>query len=102
MTDRDPAPCQPWWLGAVASPLKLRWSRPQLDHALTDCGVTLLPADLDSVPPGRMGRAAEVADMATVLASSMASLVTGAVIPVDGGSSLRGGRDLSAALQPTA
>lgn len=52
-----------------------------------------------SVPLGRMGRTAEVADMALVLASSMASFVTGAVIPVDGGSSLPGGRDLSAALK---
>ena len=46
-----------------------------------------------SIPLGRMGTRQEVADMAMVLSSSLASYVTGAVIPVDGGSSLLGGRD---------
>jgi enoyl-[acyl-carrier-protein] reductase (NADH) len=40
--------------------------------------------------------------MALVLSSPLASFVTGAIIPVDGGSSLPGGRDLSAALPPAA
>ena len=62
-------------------------------------GEEAMAAMAASVPLGRMGRTAEVADMALVLASSMASFVTGAVIPVDGGSSLPGGRDLSAALK---
>jgi len=51
-----------------------------------------------SVPLGRMGTTAEIADMALFLSSRHAQFVTGAVIPVDGGSSLAGGRDLSAAL----
>jgi NAD(P)-dependent dehydrogenase (short-subunit alcohol dehydrogenase family) len=50
-----------------------------------------------SVPLQRMGRVQEIADMALFLASSYASFVTGAIIPVDGGSSLAGGRDYSGA-----
>jgi NAD(P)-dependent dehydrogenase (short-subunit alcohol dehydrogenase family) len=46
-----------------------------------------------SIPLGRMGTRQEVADMAMVLSSRLTSFVTGAVIPVDGGSSLLGGRD---------
>lgn len=46
-----------------------------------------------TIPLGRMGTRQEVADMAMVLSSPLASFVTGAVIPVDGGSSLLGGRD---------
>jgi acyl-CoA synthetase (AMP-forming)/AMP-acid ligase II len=34
-----------WWLGAVACPLNVRWSVPELRHALGDCGATLLLAD---------------------------------------------------------
>lgn len=49
----------------------------------------------ESVPLQRMGRVEEIADMALFLASSHASFVTGAIIPVDGGSSLGGGRDYS-------
>lgn len=51
-----------------------------------------------SVPLRRFGRVEEIADMALFLSSPRAQFVTGAVIPVDGGSSLAGGRDLSAAL----
>lgn len=51
----------------------------------------------DSVPLQRMGRVQEIADMALFLASSYASFVTGAIIPVDGGSSLASGRDYSGA-----
>lgn len=46
-----------------------------------------------TIPLGRMGTRQEVADMAMVLSSGLASFITGAVIPVDGGSSLLGGRD---------
>lgn len=46
-----------------------------------------------TIPLGRMGTRQEVADMAMVLSSPLASFVTGAVIPIDGGSSLLGGRD---------
>lgn len=50
-----------------------------------------------SIPLGRMGTRQEVADMALVLSSGLASFVTGAVIPVDGGSSLLGGMNLRSA-----
>jgi NAD(P)-dependent dehydrogenase (short-subunit alcohol dehydrogenase family) len=53
-----------------------------------------------SVPLGRMGTTEEIADMALFLSSRHAQFVTGAVIPVDGGSSLAGGRDLSAGWTP--
>lgn len=52
----------------------------------------------DSIPLRRFGRVEEIADMALFLSSPRAQFVTGAVIPVDGGSSLAGGRDLGAAL----
>jgi|SRR5437867_8241873 len=51
-----------------------------------------------SVPLRRFGTTDEIADMALFLSSRHAQFVTGAVIPVDGGSSLAGGRDLGAAL----
>lgn len=34
-----------WWLGAVACPLNVRWSKPELGHALADSDATLLLAD---------------------------------------------------------
>ena len=52
-----------------------------------------------SVPLQRMGSVEEIADMALFLASPHAAIVTGAIIPVDGGSSLAGGRDYSGAIQ---
>lgn len=51
-----------------------------------------------TVPLRRFGRIEEIADMALFLASARAQFVTGAVIPVDGGSSLPGGRDVGAGL----
>ena len=51
-----------------------------------------------SVPLQRMGRIEEIADMALFLASRHAAFVTGAIMVVDGGSSLAGGRDYSGAL----
>jgi NAD(P)-dependent dehydrogenase (short-subunit alcohol dehydrogenase family) len=53
------------------------------------------------VPLRRFGRAEEIAHMALFLASPLASYITGTVIPVDGGLSLGGPRDLSAGLTPT-
>jgi NAD(P)-dependent dehydrogenase (short-subunit alcohol dehydrogenase family) len=49
------------------------------------------------VPLQRLGRMEDVARMAMMLASDWGSFVTGAVIPVDGGLSLTGPRDFSAA-----
>ncbi|WP_374670040.1 class I adenylate-forming enzyme family protein [Ramlibacter sp.] len=34
-----------WWRGAVACPLNVRWSAPELAHALQDCGAHLLLVD---------------------------------------------------------
>ncbi len=39
-----------WWLGAVACPLNLRWSPPELAHALDDSGAALLLVDAALVP----------------------------------------------------
>ncbi|KAF0807913.1 2,4-dienoyl-CoA reductase [Alcanivorax sp. S71-1-4] len=50
-----------------------------------------------TVPMRRLGRTDEIANMATVLCSPLASFVTGAVLTVDGGSSLLGGRDYTEA-----
>lgn len=47
-----------------------------------------------TVPLRRLGALADVANMAMTLCSSSAGFVTGAVLTVDGGSSLQGGRDL--------
>ncbi|MCG7895706.1 MAG: SDR family oxidoreductase [Candidatus Thiodiazotropha taylori] len=44
----------------------------------------------DSVPLKRLGKAGDVANLALFLASPMASYITGAVMPVDGGWSLGG------------
>ncbi len=51
---------------------------------------------IESVPLGRFGTVQEIADCCLWLASPMASYVTGAVIPVDGGWSL-GGTSVSSA-----
>lgn len=34
-----------WWMGAVACPLNIRWSTPELAHALQDSGASLLLVD---------------------------------------------------------
>ena len=53
-----------------------------------------------TVPLQRMGTLEDIANMALFLSSPQAGYVTGAVIPVDGGSSLRGGRDMRASYTP--
>jgi NAD(P)-dependent dehydrogenase (short-subunit alcohol dehydrogenase family) len=50
------------------------------------------------VPLQRMGTTDDIANMALFLSSERARYVTGTIIPVDGGISLIGGRDLSSAL----
>lgn len=51
------------------------------------------------VPLRRLGQVDDIARMALLLASDWGSYVTGAVIPVDGGLSLTGPRDFSAAAE---
>ncbi|MBB1603789.1 class I adenylate-forming enzyme family protein [Variovorax sp. UMC13] len=50
-----------WWLGAIACPMNVRWSVPELRHAISDCGAPLLVAD-----PAFATTAAELADIVTV------------------------------------
>ena len=60
-------------------------------------GDDALAAMAQRVPLQRLGRTEDIARMAMMLASDWGSYITGAVIPVDGGLSLTGPRDFSAA-----
>lgn len=64
------------------------------------------PAALDAmaqrVPLRRLGTRADIANLAMVLASPLGAWITGAVIPCDGGISLTGPRDFSAAAEAAA
>ena len=51
------------------------------------------------VPLGRMGTPEDIAEAALFLASPHARWITGAVMPVDGGSSLMGGGTISAGIE---
>ncbi|GAP37218.1 SDR family oxidoreductase [Piscinibacter sakaiensis] len=51
---------------------------------------------LARIPLGRFGALEDVANMALVLSSPLATYVTGAIVPVDGGGVLSGSRDFSA------
>ena len=55
---------------------------------------------VDGVPLQRMGSLEDIANMAMFLSSPLASYVTGAIIPVDGGTALRGGRDMTGSHTP--
>lgn len=54
------------------------------------------------VPLQRLGRLDDIARMAQMLASDWGAYITGAIIPVDGGLSLTGPRDFTAAAQASA
>lgn len=58
-------------------------------------------AFVERVPLRRVGQKSDVAEMAKFLASPAASYVTGALIPVDGGVSLLGGRNYAGAPEAT-
>jgi NAD(P)-dependent dehydrogenase (short-subunit alcohol dehydrogenase family) len=60
-------------------------------------GADALRAMTERVPLKRMGTVDDIARMAMVLASDWGAWIIGAVIPVDGGVSLTGPRDFSAA-----
>jgi long-chain acyl-CoA synthetase len=66
-----------WWLGAVATPLNIRWSAPELAYALRDCGAVLLLAD--------PALAALVPDEPVVPVLTLAALAeeSGALPPLD-------------------
>ncbi len=53
------------------------------------------------VPLGRYGSVADIANIAMVLSSPLGAYITGVVLPVDGGISLSGPRDFSAAWEAT-
>lgn len=50
-----------WWLGAVACPLNVRWSAPEVAYAVDDCGATLLVLD-EGLAPLAQGVALPVVD----------------------------------------
>lgn len=53
------------------------------------------------IPLGRVGTLGDVAELALFLGSDRASYITGALIPVDGGVSLLGGRNYAGNIAPT-
>ncbi|HSW04511.1 SDR family oxidoreductase [Aquabacterium sp.] len=62
-------------------------------------GDAALQAMAERVPLKRLGRIEDIARMAMLLASDWGSYITGTVIPVDGGLSLTGPRDFTAAAE---
>lgn len=63
-----------WWSGAVACPLNIRWSLPELRHALADCGAPLLLVDAGfSTPAAGLADLAQVLPMATFVDQAQAS-----------------------------
>ena len=53
------------------------------------------------IPLRRVGQLGDIAEMALFLGSARASYITGALIPVDGGISLLGGRNYAGDPEPT-
>ena len=58
-----------------------RWGQPREDDLYRDLAASA------AIPLGRVGRAAEFADLAAYLLSDRSSYVTGSAINLDGGSS---------------
>ncbi|MDD0808996.1 AMP-binding protein [Curvibacter sp. RS43] len=52
-----------WWLGAVACPLNVRWSAPEVAYAVEDSGATLLVVD-ESLAPLAQGLPLSMIDLA--------------------------------------
>lgn len=65
-------------------------STPMLDQAFQDRDTNAKMAELAAdIPLGRVARAGEIANVAVFLASDAASFMTGALVPVDGGTSAK-------------
>jgi acyl-CoA synthetase (AMP-forming)/AMP-acid ligase II len=67
-----------WWLGAVACPMNVRWSVPELRHAVSDCGASLLVAD-----GAFAATAAALSELVTVVTSEELATQGRAMTPVE-------------------
>lgn len=79
-----------WWIGAVACPMNVRWSVPELRHAVADCGAPLLVADAAFA-----GAAAELADIVATTSTDALAAEARTLAPLD---DLRCGGDALAAI----
>ena len=67
-----------WWLGAVACPMNVRWSVPELQHAVADCGAALAVVDA-----GFDEAATGLAHLATVIPAVQLAAQGQALTPVE-------------------
>ncbi|RZI76770.1 MAG: AMP-dependent synthetase [Pseudomonas sp.] len=67
-----------WWLGAIACPMNVRWSIPELRHAVDDSGAALLVTDASSAMT-----AAELSDQVRVMASTDLAAQAAGLAPVE-------------------
>lgn len=79
-----------WWLGAVACPMNVRWSEPELRHAVSDCGAPLLVAD-----PAFAAAAVALADIVAVTGTDTLAAEARDRTPLD---DVRAGGDALAAI----
>ncbi|MEJ8845847.1 long-chain fatty acid--CoA ligase [Variovorax rhizosphaerae] len=67
-----------WWIGAVACPMNVRWSVPELRHAVADCGAALVVVDA-----GFDEAATALAGLATVISTAQLAAQGLAMQPVE-------------------
>ncbi|MBS7779757.1 AMP-binding protein, partial [Acidovorax sp. CCYZU-2555] len=79
-----------WWLGAVACPMNVRWSVPELRHAVSDCGAALLVAN-----PAFTATAGALGDMVTVAGTDTLAAEARGQLPLE---DVRAGGDALAAI----